>query len=198
MSNIWQLPILLASGSARRMELLVEAEIELISRPPDCDDGVFTCGTMCVERWVQSLAVFKAQHALHSCNDQTGTVLAADTVCVIDGLIEGQPNSIEHARTMLLSLINRSHDVYTGWCLVSLDGSHLDCGFEKSTLTIGSIKEEEIETYLLSNQWKGKAGGYNLSERVSAGWPIECIGDPTNVMGLPMNRLKQILFRSEK
>ena len=93
-------------------------------------------------------------------------------------------------------MTNRSHEVHTGWCLVSLDGAHLDCGCELSEITIGIIDEEEIEKYLCTNHWKGKAGGYNLCERVNAGWPIECIGDEATVMGLPMNRLTQELFRS--
>jgi septum formation protein len=198
MSNHWQMPIILASGSPRRAELLSVAGVEAIVCPPACDDGVFTCGTMHVEKWVQSLAVFKAQNVLNICNEQAGTVLAADTVCVVDDMILGKPSSLDHARTMLALMLNRSHEVYTGWCLASLDGLQLDSGFEQSTLAIGSVEEEEIEKYLRSNQWKMKAGGYNLSERVSAGWSIECKGDPTNVMGLPMNRLKQELCRSEQ
>ena len=198
MSNQWQMPIILASASPRRVELLNDAGVESLLCPPDCDDGVFTCGTMLVEKWVQSLAVFKAQNVLNTCNEEVGTVLAADTVCVVDDMILGQPNSIEHAREMLVSMLGRSHEVYTGWCLASLDGARLDCGVEQSILTIGAIEEEEIEKYLQSSHWKGKAGGYNLSERVNAGWPIECNGDPTNVMGLPMRRLKQELFRSEQ
>lgn len=194
--NKWQLPIVLASASPRRAKLLEEAGIETLTILPECDDGVFQCGTMCVERWVQTLAVYKALHALSRCDEQRGTMLGADTVCVVDGNIIGQPQNIEDARNMLHLMMNRSHDVHTGWCLASLRWKHLDCGCEQSEITIGTIDEEEIEKYLCTNRWKGKAGGYNLSERVNAGWPIVCTGDPTTVIGLPMNRLKQELFRS--
>ena len=49
--------------------------------------------------------------------------------------------------------------------------------------------EDEIQTYLSTGGWKGKAGAYNVSERIDAGWPIHCEGDLTSVMGLPMKRL---------
>ena len=45
----------------------------------------------------------------------------------------------------------------------------------------------------LASQWRGKAGAYNLADRVADGWPIECEGDPTTVMGLPMRRLTEAL-----
>jgi len=190
----WQEPIFLASASPRRAELLSQSGIASVPMPPDCDDGVFCCGTMPVNRWVQSLAVLKAQHVLGRCSDN-GTVLAADTVCVVDGQILGQPRHAEDARNMLQIMMNRSHDVYTGWCLCSVDGQQLLCGYECSEIIIGSIDEQEIEKYLCSDDWKGKAGAYNLSERIAAGWPMTCNGDPTSVMGLPMIRLKQELSR---
>ena len=66
--------------------------------------------------------------------------------------------------------------------------------FEDSTLLrMGTPSDEDIEAYLASGSWEGKAGGYNLSERIEAGWPIEFEGDPTTVMGLPMQRLVPLL-----
>ncbi len=191
----WQLPIYLASASPRRGELLAEAGIESFSFPPDCDDGVFTCGTMPVNRWVQSLSVLKIQNVLQRLVEPKGTALAADTVCVVDDKILGQPKTKNAARGMLQSMVNRSHMVFTGWCLSSVDQQHFLSGCEQSEITIGFIDGEEIEKYLCTSNWKGKAGAYNLSERVAAGWPITCDGDPTTVMGLPMNRLTQEIFR---
>jgi predicted house-cleaning NTP pyrophosphatase (Maf/HAM1 superfamily) len=54
---------------------------------------------------------------------------------------------------------------------------------------VGHIPDLEIEWYLASGQWRGKAGAYNLSERLTAGWPIEYDGDPGTIMGLPMRKL---------
>ena len=60
---------------------------------------------------------------------------------------------------------------------------------------IGQIPEEDLNRYIESSMWQGKAGGYNLSERHSAGWPLTWQGDPTSVMGLPMHRLTVELTR---
>ena len=186
----WQNPIILASSSPRRLELLSNEGFEVTVIAPTCDDGLFACGSMSVERWVQSLSMMKAQHVRNRCTQSVGTILAADTVCVVDGQILGQPTSVDDARSMLHAMLERSHSVCTGWCLCAVDGSQLQSGVEQAEITIGSIETEEVENYLCSDEWKGKAGAYNLSDRITAGWPISCIGDPTSVMGLPMLRMK--------
>lgn len=191
----WQFPIVLASASPRRATLLAEAGIEVTINPPTCDDGVFDCGTMEVQRWVQVLSTLKSTNVLNQNRHTSGTVLAADTVCVVDGSILGQPKNVDVARAMLHSMTSRMHEVHTGWCLASVDGSRFQCGYDKAEIEIGSIDPKEIEKYIQTNHWVGKAGGYNLSERLHAGWPITCMGDEATVMGLPMKRLKQELSR---
>jgi len=186
----WQTPLILASSSPRRLELLTAEGFEVTSIAPSCDDGLFTCGSMNVERWVESLSIMKAQHVRSCCTETNGTVIAADTVCVVDGQLFGQPATVDDARETLHTMFERSHEVCTGWCLCAVDGSRLQSGVEQAQITIGSIETDEVERYLSSNEWKGKAGAYNLSERIQAGWPITCIGDPTCVMGLPMSRMK--------
>lgn len=199
----WQRPLILASSSPRRVQLLTEAGIEAIVYPPELDDGVFRCGSMEPTVWVLSLAVLKAQHVreIYSFNtsntSKVGTILAADTVCVVDGQLYGQPVDAEEAAVMIRAMEDRSHDVYTGWCLVSVDEKHFASGCEHAVLTIGQIGDEEIHRYIASNQWQGKAGGYNLAQQIAAGWPITCKGDPTSVMGLPMERMKQELMMDQ-
>jgi septum formation protein len=189
----WEKPLVLASASPRRAELLASAKIDVITRPPTIDDGVLICGTIQPKCWVETLAVMKARHIAGKYHDKIGTVLAADTICVVDTKILGQPKDADDAEQMLYAMLNRSHEVYTGWCLISFDGTQLESGCEEASITIGEIPSKEIEQYIGSEKWIGKAGAYNLSERVSAGWPIVCHGDPTCVMGLPMDRLKEKL-----
>jgi septum formation protein len=62
-------------------------------------------------------------------------------------------------------------------------------------VTLGDLSDEDIERYLAGEEWRGKAGAYNFSERLNAGWPITCTGDETTVMGLPMNALLRRLRR---
>jgi septum formation protein len=196
--NEWQHPLVLASGSPRRASLLANAGINASSFVPDIDDGVFTCGTMPVNDWVMSLAALKAHNVLQLSSIEVGTVIGADTVCVVDDTVLGQPVDAKEAREMITTMVNRSHSVYTGWYLVAAEDSQHVFGCEVVTVTLGHIDDDEIDRYISTQLWRGKAGAYNLSERVEAGWAVTCDGDPTSVMGLPMERLKRELAWTNK
>ena len=90
-------------------------------------------------------------------------------------------------------MIHRSHLVYTGWYLVAAEKEQSAWGCEIVSVSFGQVDDDEIDRYISTQLWKGKAGAYNLAERLDAGWPIICHGDPTSVMGLPMERLQQEL-----
>ena len=189
----WERPLLLASVSLRRAALLEAEGYAAITTPPTVDDGLYACGSMKADKWVQVLAVLKARSVLEQAKVESGTILSADTVCVVDSQILGQPTNSSEAKEMIESMTQRTHEVYTGWCLLSIDKQHMLVGCEVVEISIGKIDEDEITKYAASGQWKGKAGGYNLSERIEAGWPVVCNGDQTSVMGLPMERLNQEL-----
>ena len=118
-------------------------------------------------------------------------ILGADTVCVHEGKVLGQPRNAELARQMLRGMRHTRHVTMTGVCLLR-DAERLLL-FDSSEVHIGDLSDAEIDAYIASGQWRGKAGGYNLSERIAAGWPIRCIGDPATVMGLPMRKLGPLL-----
>jgi septum formation protein len=191
----WPIPLILASASPRRLKLLQEAGIEIVPILPNVDDSLYCCGSMPAKEWVTTLAILKAQSVCDSNELTRGTVLSADTVCVVDGKILGQPEDEKMAREMVLSMLNRSHAVYTGWTLRTLDGGRCANGCETTTVKLGVVDSGELENYITSGLWQGKAGGYNLSERLTAGWPLAWSGDPTTVMGLPMDRLRVELSR---
>ena len=124
---------------------------------------------------------------------ESGTVLAADTVCVHQGEILGQPADAAHAEAMLSALCDSAHRTISGVCLVRLADRERMLFVDDADVYIGKLSDEELREYVESGQWQGKAGGYNLAERIDAGWPIRCKGDPTTVMGLPMQRLRSLL-----
>ena len=66
---------------------------------------------------------------------------------------------------------------------------------DSSTVEVDRIPSETLDAYLDGGEWRGKAGGYNLVDRVADGWPVRCVGDPDTVMGLPMRRLRPLLER---
>ncbi|MDP7007950.1 MAG: nucleoside triphosphate pyrophosphatase [Phycisphaerales bacterium] len=191
----WQTPLILASTSPRRRKLLQEAGIDAIVASPTIDDSCLACGNISPKEWVTALAILKAKSTIAVCKGGDGTILAADTVCVVDETILGQPENEPEAKRMIESMVRRDHEVCTGWCLKTLDGGRSLHGCETTVVSIGDIESRDIEEYVESGLWKGKAGGYNLSERCAAGWPLSWQGDPTSVMGLPMERLTKELSR---
>ena len=190
-------PIVLASRSPRRRQLLQEAGIRVHVLPPSVDDGELTPQGQTPEQWVLELALLKALDVVKQVSSdkelETGTVLAADTVCVHQGKILGQPTDAAHAQAMLSALRDGAHRTISGVCLIRLaDGERMQF-VDEAEVSIGKLSDAEIRKYVQSGQWQGKAGGYNLAERIDAGWPIRCKGDPTTVMGLPMQRLRSLL-----
>lgn len=128
-------------------------------------------------------------------NDHPGSlVIAADTICVgVDGSLIGQPADEADARRMIESFQGATHDVVTGVALLGDGWPHAKTFSDVARVWMGNVDEASLAAYLKSETWRGKAGGYNLEERISAGWPIRVDGDPTTVMGLPMILLSQIL-----
>ncbi len=170
--------------------------------PPGIDDGNLEAGRCSPAAWVMALAYLKARHAADSLQGKKeGLVLGADTVCVQAGQILGQPRDVDQARTMLRSMRGKSHNTLSGVCLLAIGKitfvAKRIIAFDRSEVRVGIISDDQIESYLASGQWRGKAGGYNLNERIEAGWSISCTGDPTTVMGLPMRRLPKWLGMME-
>jgi septum formation protein len=202
-------PIWLASGSPRRRQMLADAGLDVRVHPPDIDDGALRPGKVFPAQWVMALAYLKARRVGDQLrgrtdrfamwfgngmkSDQRGLVLGADTVCVAHGEILGQARSAADARRMLHLLRNDTHVTITGVCLIDLASGSRTMFVDQTRVHIGRINDRQIEDYLASGEWKGKAGAYNLSERQAAGWSIEVEGDPGTVMGLPMRRLLRLL-----
>lgn len=184
--------LLLASRSPRRQELLRAAGIDFVAAQPTLDDGDLHPGDADAERWVAAMAYLKAAAAvrqgLHTALDTSrpvGVVLGADTVVSLRGRIIGQPRDRDDAERILRELADAEHDVLTGVALVCPATGRRDIWTDRARVEVGPIADVEIESYLESNAWRGKAGAYNLSERIAAGWPIRYEGDAGTIMGLP-------------
>lgn len=201
-------PLWLASRSPRRKLMLEEAGFDVRVQPADFDDAALQPAGASFANWVVGLAYLKAWRVADlvrgvgdrmalwanewSSFGREGTVLGADTVCVHGCEALGQPRDADDARRMLRCLRNAQHQTITGVCLISLATGERTLLFDSATVTVGDVTDDEIEQYVASGEWRGKAGAYNLSERIAAGWPIACAGDPATVMGLPMRRLKKL------
>lgn len=215
--------LLLASRSPRRRELLTGAGIEHIARHPGIDDTMMRPGFAHAspahireglpEQWAAALAYLKAATAIHNRtfsedeHRRAAWVLGADTVVVKkddDDPLIGTPLDEADAARILRRLSNGTHEVITGVALVrprdSNTDSHSHPSFpprilftDRATVRVGPLTNDLLDPYLASGQWQGKAGAYNLAERIAGGWPIAFTGDPGTIMGLPMVKLLRIL-----
>lgn len=199
------LSLLLASRSLRRRQLLGEHGFEHVAVHPGFEDGVLERGGVTPAQWVQALALLKA-HAGAAMPEARGRiVIGADTACLQDGTLIGTPRDADEARSMIMAFRGREHEVLTG--VAVLDLRHSEPADPLCTtpprfiftdvahVRMGSIDAATINAYVREGQWQGKAGAYNLSERIAAGWPITFSGDASTIMGLPMQRLSALLSR---
>ncbi len=189
--------LILASVSPRRSRLLTEAGFAHETLVPPLDDGALDPGDAPPRRWVAALAYLKAASALRTMAREraaNAVLLGADTLVVKDGEMIGKPVDAHDARRILRLLSSGSHEVLTGAALVALDGER-EILVDATRVRVGALPEPVVEEYVASGQWAGKAGAYNLAERLEAGWPIEFEGDPGTIMGLPMRRLGPRLER---
>jgi septum formation protein len=119
-------------------------------------------------------------------------VLGADTVVVLDGDILGKPADEAAARTYLRRLNGRTHEV-VGAIALAEDGEVVASAVETTRVTFHHRTDAEIDAYVATGEWVGRAGGYAIQE---TGGPVlveRVEGDYLNVVGLPLARLQALL-----
>lgn len=193
--------VILASGSPRRRSILGAAGIAFEVMVPAIDDARFAPDARDPRRFVMCLAWFKARQVAADAERRWGTggprwVVAADTMCVHGGQVLGKPADDRDALAMLRGFRDRSHDVVTGLCVLDRSCGARTIVADSACVALGSLADAELESYASGGAWRGKAGGYNFADRVEAGWPLSCDGDPETVMGLP-SRILLPLLRGE-
>jgi septum formation protein len=119
-------------------------------------------------------------------------VLGADTVVVLDGAILGKPADEPEARAYLRRLNGRTHEV-VGAIALAEDGEVVASAVETTRVTFRRRTDEEIEAYLATGEWVGRAGGYAIQETGGTVLVERVEGDYLNVVGLPLTRLEQLL-----
>lgn len=121
-------------------------------------------------------------------------VIGIDTVGVLRGKVFGKAKDREHARRMLLSLSGTVHRVISGMCVIDGESGARVVTAVTTKVHFKKLHEEELERYLDSGQWKGKAGSYAIQGRAK-GFVKKIDGDLSNVVGIP---IPQLLFILEK
>lgn len=183
-------PLVLASGSPRRAQLLSAAGYEFTVRP--ASDGA-ECGICSGETAPQLVARYAYQKAADvTAHLTSGLVLAADTVANCNGQILGKPRDREHAEAILRRLSGRRHHVFTGVCLRSVRQGRCLVEVVGTELEMLALDEAMLEEYLDSMLWEGKAGAFGYQD--GNDWlTVVDGGSESNIVGLPMERLAELL-----
>ncbi|MBU4399816.1 MAG: septum formation protein Maf [Planctomycetes bacterium] len=190
-----QLPkLILASRSPRRRELLSAAGYEFEVYPPSEAAECGVCGNETPYQLVTRLAVQKAADVARRID--RGLVLGCDTVAECGGRILGKPLDLEHAGEMLTILSGREHRVLSGLCLWSVPDGSPTARVAVTTLRMDPLSKEQLDAYLADGGWEGKAGAFGYQDGLD--WVHVVEGSESNVVGLPMELLAEMLGRYEK
>lgn len=183
-------PLVLASSSARRRELLEQVGFPLEVVPAGADENVDTSASG--EQAVLALARRKAEDVAARMPGRA--VLGADTLVRIGTQLLGKPAGGESARRMLVSLSGRWHEVLTGVVLIRGDGWRGE-RLSKTRVRLADLTGEEIDRYVTGPEPYDKAGGYGI--QATAGWFVaEIQGSYSNVMGLPLDCVRELVLEA--
>ena len=127
-------------------------------------------------------------------NNLNSFILSGDTIVAAGRRIIGKPSSKNEAEKILKLLSGRRHRVLSAFTLIKPDGSEIT-KVVVSRVKFSRLSDKEINEYLDTNEWQGKAGGYAIQGRASAFVPW-INGSYTGVMGFPLNEIKNVLESS--
>lgn len=185
--------LILASRSPQRRRLLSEAGYEFDVVPPLAVDECGICSRKSPAEFVARLALEKASDVALQVGG--GLIVACDTVAECDGQVLGKPENESLARRMLEMLSGREHRVLSGLCVWKRPGGAPLVRIAVTRLKMEHLSPAELAAYVESWQWEGKAGGFGYQDRL--GWVRVIEGSESNVIGLPMEMLAEILTQVE-
>jgi len=181
--------LILASSSPRRRELMVEAGYEFTIVAPGSEAECGVCSGESPPEFVARIAYQKAADV--STRVGPALLIACDTIAECAGQILGKPQDERHAREMLELLSGREHRVYSGLCLWRVPEGEPRVEVDRTTLRMDRLAKTQIDDYLASGLWEGKAGAFGYQDRL--GWVHVVEGSESNVVGLPLERLQRML-----
>jgi nucleoside triphosphate pyrophosphatase len=186
--------LVLASGSPRRVTLINQSGIEPDALRPANVDETPKRGELpraCANR----LARAKADAALELVRDDEelkgAFILAADTVVAVGRRILPKAELLDEAAQCLRLLSGRNHRVHTAVCLVTPNEAFRQRLVE-TRVRFKRLSEEDIEAYLASGEWRGKAGGY-AAQGIAGSFIVKIVGSYSNVVGLPLYETTTLL-----
>ena len=179
--------LILASASPRRRELLERVGVVFEVDPADADETRHPREPPAA--YAARVAAEKARAV--AARRAGASVLAADTVVVVDGDVLGKAADEREARAMLVRLSGRTHVVTTAVCLLVPDAAERHLAVH-TQVVVRELGARELDGYLASGEWRGKAGAYAV-QGIGAGLVRTVHGSYTNVVGLPLVEVLEAL-----
>ena len=179
--------LILASASPRRKEILANEGFDFEIITSDYEEKIFSSNPY---KTAKTFAYEKAKDVFNKLYKDDVVVLGADTVVYLKGEILGKPVDRQDAKRILQNLSGNKHKVITGYALISKDKTVV--GYEKSTVIFNKLSESQIESYLDSNLYVGKAGAYGIQDG-EFNFVKKHKGSMNNIIGLPIEKIKKAL-----
>jgi septum formation protein len=180
--------LILASASPRRQQLLREAGYEFVVQASGVDEGGVGVNLMPAEL-ARRLAVQKGRAVAQQFPE--AVILAADTVVAFGDRTLGKPADAAEARKMLQLLGGTTHLVITGVAVMCEAAGLWQTRTVMSAVRMRKLRPDEIEAYVASQQWQGKAGGYGIQDEDP--FVMNQAGSQSNIVGLPMEATVELL-----
>jgi len=189
--------IILASKSIDRSEILNKLNISFETLKTNINESDYKDKFSNPIDLVKELAKAKALKAKELLKNESmeAIIIAADTIVELNGKIIGKAQNETEAFQILKSLTNRSHNLITGIALTDINDPKIIVDYDITVVTFLDLSDDDIRNYIEVEEWKGRAGAYSIMDRASL-FIKEIRGSPSNVIGLPMQKIFKIL-RSE-
>lgn len=185
------LPIYLASKSPRRRKLLKQLNLKFQSFSVEAEENVLPNEKP--EKAVIRIAkekMFLARKRITS-----GIIVTADTLVFLNGKVLGKPINQTDAFRMLKKLSNKTHQVYSAYCLHNTETGKTITEFVKTDVTFRKLTDREIRDYIKTGSPMDKAGAYGIQDDFGAVFVDHINGCYYNVVGLPLSKFYHSLLR---
>lgn len=185
--------LVLASASEWRAKLLELFEVPFEVVVSGFDEQVVVADE--APDLVMGLAMEKARIVTKQLDDEgcyDCLVIGADTVIDLDGEIIGKPKNKSEAKQIIDRLQGRSHRVVSGICVWSVETREHEVRVDETWVHLLSMTKAQIDAYIETNEWKGKAGGYQI-QRSIAKYVATIEGRVSTIIGLPLLVLEELL-----
>jgi len=179
--------LILASASPRRRQILSEIGLTFQTYSPNIEEHINSSPP---DVHVKYYALKKAQTVAKQV--ESGIILAADTMVVLESEVLGKPKDPDQAQLMLKKLSGKVHTVFTGVAVLNKAVEKEAVDFQSTRVVFNQLTPQAIQEYLATGEFVDKAGAYGI-QGMGSFLVKEIIGDLDNVIGLPLASVKRLL-----